>query len=631
MATGRALLGLFALGAMVACARSAASTRAAAVPLGDASIALSDVPLVDAGAACSGALCDGRCVDVARDARHCGACGAACPAVTNGASACVDGACAPSCAAGFVAVGDECVAPTPRPIAPLSTATVSSRRPTLRWRNPLGSDGALVTVCADRGCARAEYAADVTGESAAPPADLAPGAHYWRLQAHAGGGSSPTWEFFVGHRSAPRDTSAGTVPDFDGDGLADAVIGAPSGDQAGHAFVYPGRRGGLASTPAVQLDPPPAAPRTPSIVFGYSLASAGDLDGDGFADLVVSSWIGDIRLYPGGPAGIRAEPALVLPAPTPDDENCGRSMVSAGDVNGDGYADLLVGVNRRNGSVPGRAYVYYGSAHGVAAAPSVDLSSAGLSATGEALDDFGEMVASAGDIDGDGYGDVVIAAPRLELVLVYQGGPRGLAVTPSATLAGTAGVLPSFFGYSLAGPMDLNGDGLGDLAVGGFERGLSTYLGSSRGLVPSTGPVLPTIDSASDSYAQVLAAGDVNGDGFGDLAIARSSLDRHFTALEGAVYFFFGGDSALASTPSATLDHGDLGVGENRFGAAIGAPHDVDGDGFDDLLVWQARDHDRPGDRPVFLCPGGAAGPTLGAATILAQRRLETFGSTFAR
>ena len=58
---------------------------------------------------------------------------------------------------------------------------------------------------------------------------------------------------------------------------------------------------------------------------------------------------------------------------------------------------------------------------------------------------------------------------------------------------------------------------------------------------------------------------------------------------------------------------------------------DFDGDGFDDLLVWQARDHDRPGDRPVFLCPGGVAGPTLGAATILAQPRLESFGSTFAR
>src|SRR5581483_3712440 len=110
----------------------------------------------------------------------------------------------------------------PRLIAPLSTATVTSQRPTLRWVLAAGTDGAHVDICRDRACTKTVTSFDVVGPFAAPRSALPSGVLFWRAFGRSAGAigttPSPTWEMFVGARSATVDTSWGTTPDVNGDG-----------------------------------------------------------------------------------------------------------------------------------------------------------------------------------------------------------------------------------------------------------------------------------------------------------------------------------------------------------------------------------------------------------------------------
>src|SRR5204863_318808 len=138
----------------------------------------------------------------------------------------------------------------------------------------------------------------------------------------------------------------------------------------GRAYVYLGGAGGLATTPATTLTAPDGAGGR----YGFSVASAGDVNGDGFADLVVgapgvSTNTGRAYVYLGGAGGLATTPATTLTAPDGAGGDFGISVASAGDVNGDGYADLVVGAHRVSTDT-GRAYVYLGGASGLATTPS---------------------------------------------------------------------------------------------------------------------------------------------------------------------------------------------------------------------------------------------------------------------
>ncbi|MEI8256925.1 MAG: VCBS repeat-containing protein, partial [Deltaproteobacteria bacterium] len=190
--------------------------------------------------------------------------------------------------------------PAPRPIAPLSTSHVTSRRPTVRWALGAATDGARVEWCRDRACADIVASVDAQGLTARPPDDLPTGVVFWRLRGRAGTATgsapSPTWQFTVPWRSAPRDTSWGSTLDVNGDGFSDLAVDAM---HVGSVYVFHGSAAGLARVASVVLTSVPG--------FG-AVGTSTDVNGDGFSDLVASSAYAGL-LYLGSADGLRVAPS----------------------------------------------------------------------------------------------------------------------------------------------------------------------------------------------------------------------------------------------------------------------------------------------------------------------------------
>jgi hypothetical protein len=263
--------------------------------------------------------------------------------------------------------------------------------------------------------------------------------------------------------------SVASVGDVNGDGYADAIVGAfasPNGDWKGRVYVYHGSDVGLVATPAITL-----TGENSFDSFGGSVASAGDVNGDGYADAIVGAYgyssqgdRGRVYVYHGSGAGLKATPALTLTGENNGDW-FGASVASVGDVNGDGYADAIIGAyGYPSGGIQGRVYVYHGSDVGLVATPALTL-------TGENDGDrFGYSVANAGDVNGDGYADAIVGSVgyasgrRQGRVYVYHGSGAGLVATPALDFAGENN--DDLFGWSVASAGDVNGDGYADAIVG---------------------------------------------------------------------------------------------------------------------------------------------------------------------
>jgi hypothetical protein len=463
-----------------------------------------------------------------------------------------------------------------RLIAPLSTATVTSQRPTLRWRLDPTCDGAHIQICRDRACQHEVAAFDATGTSGAPASTLPPGVLFWRAYGRSGSaivdGWTPTWEFNVGSRSAPLDTSWGTTLDVNGDGYADIAVGADT-----QVNVYLGSPAGLASSPDLVL----SSAGMPGVYWGPFLASAGDVNGDGYADLIVGGTTAGY-LFLGGPAGLTTLPAATL---TSRGAQSGLRVASAGDVNGDGYADVVMANFDQAIS-----YVYLGGPSGLSGAPDATLPSP---VTGLGL--FGHSVAGACDVDGDGYGDIVIGAPGAApngQAFVYLGGEGGIATAPSFTLAGPDGTAASF-GNSVSCAGDVDGDGYADLLIGadaadGAATGTFTgrayvYRGGQAGVGPS-----PLVTLFGDQPREALGrwvsgAGDVNGDGYADVIVGADGENGADTTASGWAYVYLGGPDGTAAKAATTLTGPD-GQG-SWFGRCVTGAGDVNGDGYADVVV----------------------------------------------
>lgn len=373
--------------------------------------------------------------------------------------------------------------------------------------------------------------------------------------------------------------------DLDGDGYADLAIGAPyTGDRAGAVILV--RGGALAEQPAAWITL--AAPAGDEH-FGFSLASAGDMDGDGYSDLAVGAPAtlddsGRVRVYTGGPAGPSPEPTATLDAPEPG-AVFGFSLSGGGDLDGDAADDLWVGAFRLGVGV-GAAIRYAGVPDGGVAVRADAVY--GQDADGN----FGQAVSGGGDLDGDGTPDLAVGAPRARAeageVSWFAGAPV-LAASPDGRVVGDARDAQLGTAISTAG--DVDGDGLDDLLAGApggsaFFGTATLYAGGSddpRELGTWTGPR----DGSHLGYA-VAIAGDLDGDGLHDLALGVGDA----TPEEGAAWVVRGARAGLAEGAAQVLDGPG---GETHFGGAIAGAGDVDGDGCDDLLVGAGNADDFAG------------------------------------
>ena len=373
--------------------------------------------------------------------------------------------------------------------------------------------------------------------------------------------------------------------------------------------------------------------------LGRSVSSAGDVNGDGFDDLLIGAPSAHLGAKSGASyvvfgkaAGFAANLNLSaldgtngfrLSVEAADDQ-LGRSVSSAGDVNGDGFDDLIVGAYRAdpNGTDSGASYVVFGKAAGFAA----NLNLSGLDGTngfqlsGEAADDqLGRSVSSAGDVNGDGFDDLLIGTPfatpngfRSGASYVVFGKAGGFGAnlelssldgTNGFQLSGEAAYDRSGFSVSAAG--DVNGDGFDDLLIGtpfapiGSESGTSyVVFGKAAGFAANLN--LSALDGTNGfqlsgeaerdwSGFSVSAAGDVNGDGFDDLLIGAPYAP--ISSRSGASYVVFGKAAGFAANLELSSLDGTNGfqlsgeVENDRSGSSVSAAGDVNGDGFDDLLI----------------------------------------------
>jgi hypothetical protein len=409
--------------------------------------------------------------------------------------------------------------------------------------------------------------------------------------------------------------------DFNGDGLADIVIGARNGDDggsnAGEAYVVFGSTSGFGVTVGVRtvVDLTSLSPAQGLVIHGpfaegqagFSVAFAGDVDGDGFDDIAIGAPFADsergmVAIVSGGQVSpgtlIGGRQVVNLGAALPGEvftfageqagSRTGWSVASAGDVNGDGVGDLIVGAPWWADAAvkDGRAYVIFGSAGGL---PAIDLASLtpqqGFVIDAPAGDvRTGTSVAAAGDVNGDGFDDLIVGSPfddsggfatgaahvifgRAGDFGVLSGGRRvvDLSAQPSGafvTLFGEA--TEDLAGYAVAGLGDIDGDGYADFGVGAF------------GAAPAgveTGKAHVLYGREADGPVDITgAAGNqtMRGSAFGDI-------------LRG-----MGGNDLLFGKGGADELHG--GEGNDRIDGGGGSDHMLGGSGDDIFFVDHAGD-----------------------------------------
>lgn len=394
--------------------------------------------------------------------------------------------------------------------------------------------------------------------------------------------SSPSvWTFSPAPGGVALDQTVASGGDIDGDGHADVIVGEPTEKEGtGRLLFFFGTSEGLGAAADLVL-----YGGGDQNSFGAAVRMVGDVNGDGLDDFFVMGR--DTKnsrdfgsFFFGGPG--RSFPSAVWPN--------GLSG-PIGDVNGDGFDDVAEYVWRED-----LVHIYHGSPSGPLPLPARTLRAE------QAGSHFGHDVAAAGDVNGDGFDDLVVGAMKFNgryraggKVYVFLGSKDGIALEsawvaeyPLEAKIGVDDQHEQFFGWGLAGVGDTNGDGFDDVVVGASfaERGdrnegiAFLFLGSTNGLSKKPGWIIEGNHPHALLGQSLAPAFDVNGDGFDDVLIGLPQASDG-QQNEGAVAIFHGSKRGLGEASGVIeSDHS-----HENLGIVVRSAGDINGDGFADVLL----------------------------------------------
>ncbi|HIN80403.1 MAG TPA: hypothetical protein EYN00_04945 [Planctomycetes bacterium] len=367
------------------------------------------------------------------------------------------------------------------------------------------------------------------------------------------------------------------VGDINGDGFDDVIVGEPLDDSNGAASGSVRVFSGADGSILHILVGDSAGD-----LFGQSVSGTGDVNGDGVPDFIVGAYWADNNGYNSGSArvfsGLDGSVLYVFEGDSYGDF-FGFSVSSSGDVNGDGVPDFIIGAywDDNSGNYSGSARVYSG----------FDGSNLYTFEGDSAGDGFGVSVSGAGDVNGDGFADLIIGAwgddsngLNSGSARVFSGADGSILYTLLGESAGDA------FGYSVSGTGDIDGDGFSDFIVGAYrDDNNGEDSGSARVFSGIDGSIIIALsgDAAGDQFGNsVSGAGDVNGDGHLDFIVGAYEDDNNGIG-SGSARVFSGGDGSILCTFSGESE-------SDLLGRSVAAAGDVNGDGYADVIVGAVWD-----------------------------------------